>query len=91
MTEKIKGIVQENPIILEQCCLFALEQDGTSYLVVSTDRQASKDSIFVAKGQEMVIEGSVMEDTKFKGVLITEQAKIKVKREAEKTDERTTN
>ena len=79
MKEEIKGIVQENPIILEQCCLFALEQDGESYLVASTDRQASKDSIFVAKGQEMVIGGSVMEDTKFKGVLITEWARIKIK------------
>lgn len=79
MKEEIKGIVQENPIILEQCCLFLLEQDGESYLVVSIDRQASKDSIFVAKGQEMVIEGSVMEDTKFKGVLITEQARINFK------------
>lgn len=79
MKEEIKGIVQENPIILEQCCLFSVEQDGESYLVVSTDRQASKDSIFVAKGQEMVIEGSVLEDTKFKGVLITEQARINFK------------
>lgn len=79
MTEEIKGIVQENPVTLEQCCLFALKQDDGSYLVVSTDRQASKDSIFVAKGQEMVIRGSVMEDTKFKGVLITEQARINLK------------
>lgn len=80
MKEEIKGIVQENPIILERCCLFALEQDGESYLVVSTNRQASKDSIFVAKGQEMVIKGSVMEDTKFKGVLVTEQARINMKK-----------
>ena len=81
MTEEIKGIVQENPIILEQCCLFSLEQVDGSYLVVSTDRQANKDSIFVAKGQEMVIKGRVMEDTKFKGVLITEQARINIKTE----------
>ena len=80
MTEEIKGIVKENPVTLEQCCLFALKQDDGSYLVVSTDRQASMDSIFVAKGQEMVIRGSVMEDTKFKGVLITEQARIKLKK-----------
>ena len=79
MTEEIKGIVQQNPFSLEHCCLFSLEQDDGSYLVVSTDRQANKDSIFVAKGQEMVIRGSVMEDTKFKGVLITEQARIKLR------------
>ena len=80
MTEEIKGIVQENPISLEHCCMFSLEQDNGSYLVVSTDRQANKDSIFVAKGQEMVIRGSVMEDTKFKGVLVTEQARINMKK-----------
>lgn len=79
MTEEIKGIVQENPVALEQCCLFALEQDDGSYLVVSTDRQASKDNIFVAKGQEMVIKGSVLLDAKFKGVLVTEQARINLK------------
>ena len=79
MTEEIKGFVQENPVTLENCCLFVLEQDGSSYLVISTDRQASKDNIFVAKGQEMVIKGSVMMDTKFKGVLVTEQARIKMK------------
>lgn len=80
MTEEVKGVVQENPVELEQCCLFALKQDEGSYLVISTDRQASKDSIFVAKGQEMVIRGSVMEDVKFKGVLVTEQARIKIKK-----------
>ena len=25
MVEKVKGIVQENPVTLERCCLFALE------------------------------------------------------------------
>ena len=77
MTEEVKGIVQGNPVILENCCLFALEQEGDSYLVISTDRQASKDNIFVAKGQEMVVKGSVMTNMKFKGILVTEQARIK--------------
>ena len=71
--------MQQNPILLEHCCLFSLEQEEGSYLVVSTDRQANKDSVFVAKGQEMVIKGSLLEDAKFKGVLITEQARINMK------------
>ena len=79
MVEKVKGIVQENPVTLERCCLFALEDDGGIYLVVSTDRQASKDSIFVAKGQEMHIKGSLLENVKFKGVMLTEMAQIKIK------------
>ena len=78
MTEVIKGIVKKNPIALEQCCLFALEQEEGTYLVVSTDRQAGKDNIFVEKGQEMIVQGSVLEDAGFKGVLFTQDAKIKV-------------
>lgn len=78
MTQEVRGIVQENPVVLEQCCLFTLKQEDGSYLVVSTDRQASKDNIFVAKGQEMHIKGSVLEDRRFKGVLITEEARIKM-------------
>ncbi len=79
MTEEIKGIVKANPIALEMCCLFVIEHEEGAYLVISTERQASKDSIFVVKGQEMVISGSVLKDVKFKGVVITEQARIKMK------------
>jgi len=79
MTENIQGIVQENPVSLERCCLFVLEQEDGAYLVISKDRQASKDNIFVAKGQELVIKGSVMMDARFKGVLVTELAKINLK------------
>lgn len=80
MTEVIRGIVQKNPIALENCCLFALEQEGSLYLVVSTERQAGKDNIFVERGQEMVVQGSVLEDASFKGVLFTQDAKIKIKK-----------
>ena len=76
MTEEIRGIVLEKPIAFENCCLFVLEQEDASYLVISTDRQAGKDNIFVEKGQMMFIKGSIMHDTKFKGVLLTEQARI---------------
>lgn len=80
MTEVIRGIVQKNPIELENCCMFALEQEGDLYLVVSTERQAGKDNIFVEKGQEMIVRGSVLEDAGFKGVLFTQDAKIKMKK-----------
>lgn len=80
MIEEVSGIVQENPVVLERCCLFALEQKDGSYLVVSTDKQASKDNIFVTKGQEMYIKGCALGDRRFKGVLITEQARIKIRK-----------
>lgn len=82
MAKEIRGTVQQNPIMLEQCCIFAVEQKEGSYLVVSTDLQASKDNIFVEQGQEICIKGSGIENLNFKGVVVTEQAEIKISREA---------
>lgn len=81
MAREIQGIVQRNPVILDKCCIFAVEQKEGSYLVLSTESQADKDSIFVEQGQEISIKGSIFEDKSFKGVLLTEQAKIKIHRE----------
>lgn len=78
MAKEIQGIVQRNPIMLEQCCLFAVEQKEGSYLVVSTDTQASKDNIFVEQGQKIYIKGSGIDDVNFKGVVVTEKAKVKI-------------
>ena len=78
MRKEIRGFVQNNPILLEQCCMFAVEQKEDTYLVVSTARQAGKDNIFVEQGQEICIRGSTIEDNNFKGVIVTEQAEIKV-------------
>jgi len=78
MTKEITGIVQKNPIALENCCMFVLEQEDGRYLVVSTERQAGMDHIFVEKGQEMMVQGSVLEDADFRGVLFTQDAKIKI-------------
>ena len=78
MRKEIRGVVQNNPILLEQCCMFAVEQKEDTYLVVSTARQAGKDNIFVEQGQEICIRGSTIEDNNFKGVIVTEQAEIKV-------------
>ena len=66
MKEIIKGIVKENPIDLERCCLYTLEQDDGEYLVISAGRQALKDSIFVTKGLEMAV----------KGVMIAEKVRV---------------
>ena len=82
MAKEIRGTVQQNPIMLEQCCIFAVEQKEGSYLVVSTDLQASKDNIFVEQGQEIRIQGSGIEDMNFKGVVVTQQAKIEISRDA---------
>lgn len=83
MVKEIKGIVKENPVMLERCCVFAVEQKNASYLVVSTEWQAGMDNIFVEQGQEISIRGSTIEDSTFKGVVLTEEAKIKIKEEKE--------
>ena len=75
MTE-INGIVQHNPIMLEECCIFSVEQKDGTYLIVSTDRQAVKDHIFVQRGQRIHIRGSSLTDKNFKGVMVVEWAKI---------------
>lgn len=66
MKEIIKGIVKGNPIELERCCLYTMEQNGDAYLIFSTGRQALKDSIFVAEDQEIAV----------KGVLLAEKVRI---------------
>lgn len=80
MDKEIKGIVRQNPIMMEQSCMFVVEQEKGSYLIVLTDIQAAKDSIFVEQGQEISIRGSCLETSYLKGVVITKEAVIKVKK-----------
>ena len=80
MEKEIKGIVNQNPISLPPCCLFVVEQEDGFYLVISTDVQAAKDTIFVEQGQEIWINGSGIEGLNLKGILFTEQARINVNR-----------
>lgn len=82
--KQLRGIVQQNPVALEQCCIFAVEQGKDLYLVLSTEEQAGKDNIFVERGQEILIRGSMIEEQNFKGVILTERAKIALSREADK-------
>lgn len=85
MVKEIRGIVQKNPVLLEQCCVFAVEQENGAYLVVSTERQAGKDNIFVEQGQEICIRGSLVDADSIKGILLTENAKIVLNRSKEKS------
>ena len=66
MKEIIKGIVKENPKEFEKCCIYSLEQEDGDYLVLSTDKQACKDSVFISKGQEIAV----------KGIMLAEKARI---------------
>ena len=76
--KEISGIVKQNPIILEECCVFSVGQEAAIYLVISTGQQAARDNIFVQQGQRIHIRGSILTDKDIKGVIFVEQAKIKL-------------
>lgn len=78
MKKNIKGFVKQDPVLLNNCCLFAVENEGELYLVLSTKQQAKKDAVFVRGGQEIRIRGSALEDEKFQGILLTEEAYIEL-------------
>ncbi len=83
MLTQINGVVQQKPIMLENCCLFVIKDNDDIYMVLSTDTQAGKDIMFVQKGQEMCIIGSSMVDNAFKGIFITREAHIKLEKISE--------
>lgn len=76
MVMEISGIVRQNPVILEECCIFSVEQKDGLYLIISKDKQAVKDHIFVQQGQKIHIRGSSLSDKNFKGIIVVEWAKI---------------
>lgn len=77
---EISGIVQGEPMLIEDCCIFSVEGKEGVYLILSTERQAVKDHIFIGKGQEVQITGSILEQENFKGIFITEKSKILIKK-----------
>lgn len=77
---EIVGNVQGEPLLIEDCCIFSLEGKEGLYLVLSTDRQAVKDHIFIGKGQQVQITGSILEQKDFKGIFVTERSRIKIKK-----------
>ena len=76
---EILGTVQGGPVLMKDCCLFSLEGNEGLYLILSTDRQAVKDHIFIGRGQEVQITGNILEQENFRGIFITERSKIKIK------------
>lgn len=82
MEKEITGLVKRNPIMLDQWGIYVVEQDRDVYLIVSSDRQAVKDYIFVEAGQKIRIRGSCMLAEKLTGILITKEAKITLRKTA---------
>lgn len=77
---EISGTVQGEPTLLENCCVFSMEGKDGLYLILSTDRQAVKDHIFIERGQEVHVIGSRLKQESFRGIFVTERAKIEIKK-----------
>lgn len=76
MIKEISGLVEGNPLVLDNCCLFSVRQGDECYLVLSRGEQSAKDNIFVAKGERIHVKGGVFENECLKGILISQQSKI---------------
>ncbi len=81
---EVSGTVQGTPMILENCCIFSVEGEEGVYLVLSTDRQAVKDYVFVKEGQSIQIAGNSLKQDNIKGIIVTERAKIEIEKIFEK-------
>lgn len=78
------GTVRGEPTLIENCCVFSLEGKDGLYLILSTDSQAVKDHIFIGRGQKVQMTGSMLEQDRFKGIFVTERAKIEIRKNIEK-------
>lgn len=76
MIKEISGFVENNPLVLDNCCMFLVRKEDDFYLVISRGEQSAKDNIFVAKGDRIHVKGGVFENECLKGILISQQSKI---------------
>ena len=62
---KILCSVVTEPVYGNNMCTFKVDVQGRTFTVVSKNRQAVKDNIFVTSKQKLEIEGQVVDDTIF--------------------------
>lgn len=70
---KISGIVTECVMQKDAESYYKIKSGGKEYVITSIGRQAIKDSIFIRKGQHMIIEGK---ETAPKGAVLSKASKI---------------
>ena len=66
--------VVTEPFYSNDICIFKVDVQGKIFTVVSGKHQAVKDNIFVACGQNVIIDGVIYGD-----IIITNNSKIKLK------------
>ena len=63
--DKILCCVITEPVYSNNICTYKVDVQGRTFTVVSKNRQAVKDNIFITGNQKLEIEGDVVDDTIF--------------------------
>ena len=72
MNRLLCNVVSE-PVYCDNICTYRVDVQGKAFTVVSKNRQAVMDHIFVADKQKIEIEGNVIDD-----IIYTRKSKIKL-------------
>ena len=73
MKRLLCNVISE-PVYGNNICTFSVDVAGRTFTVVSRNRQAIKDNIFVTSRQKIEIEGKIIDDT-----IYTRSSRIKLK------------
>ncbi len=73
MSRLLCNVITE-PVYSNNICTFKVDVQGRTFTVVSRNRQAVKDNIFVTGRQKIEIEGRIVDDT-----IYTKESRIKLK------------
>ena len=73
MMRLVCDVISE-PVYSDSICTFKVNVDDRTFTVVSQNRQAIKDNIFVTSRQKIEIEGKIIDDT-----IYTKSSRIKLK------------
>ena len=85
---KIKGIVTEEVVQMNDQSKYKIESDGKEYSILSSGRQAAKDNIFIKKGQHMEIAGKEALGENNNKYVLPEKSKIILCKGAKNCDAR---
>lgn len=78
---KIVGVVETEALASDNEAKYKVDSDGISYEIVSTDKQAVKDLIFLRKGQKIEVDATVVNNNYVSKGAIIDIASIYEKQE----------
>ena len=78
---KIVGVVETDALASDNEAMYKVDSDGVSYEIISTDKQAVKDMIFLRKGQKIEVDATVVNNNYISKGAIIDIASIYEKQE----------